>query len=336
MKIVERQSSARKSAWIQGSRCLVTGGAGFIGSHLVRELQRQGAIVQVLDDLSTGKRSNLDPGTNLLEGSVTDRSHLCKAMSGQDFVFHLAAIPSVPRSIENPERTARVNIWGTLEVLEAARRAGVKRLVYSSSSSIYGGITHQDARKESECPRPLSPYAAQKLSGEQLCVAYGKSMGVSTVSLRYFNIFGPGQDPESPYAAVIPKFICAAMGGNEILVHGDGEQSRDFTHVSNAVHANILAVRPDPSLSAQIFNVGCGENYSLNHLIALIEKFFDAKITRAGSASRPGDVRFSRADIGAARLQLGYEPLVSFADGLADLCKWFQEARGDSRIRPSA
>jgi nucleoside-diphosphate-sugar epimerase len=303
--------------WLRGKTCVVTGGAGFIGSNLVRVLVAIGASVRVVDNFLTGKKENLTGiEAKVFEGSVTDPVFLKDAFVGAEYVFHLAAIPSVPRSLELPTESCSVNILGTQLVLESARQAHVKRVIYSASSSAYGDTQGQDARNEDLLPRPLSPYAAQKLSGEYLMRAYALSMGLDTVSLRYFNIFGPRQDPNSFYSAVIPRFIKALLADHGVSVHGDGDQSRDFTFVDNAVLANLLASRPDISCRGEVVNVGCGDSFSLLTMISLLESISGKKLRTKHEPSRAGDVKFSRADISKTRRLIGYEPCVSFRDGL--------------------
>lgn len=304
-------------SWLDGTKCLVTGGAGFIGSNLVERLVQLGANVSVLDDLSSGARDNLKGlDCNFAQGSVADEAIVSKSAMGQEYVFHLAAIPAVPRSIEKPLETAWANIWGTQLILEYARRAGAKRVVYSSSSSAYGGTPGEMPRSENLTPLPLSPYAAQKLSGEYLTRVYAHTMGIDTVSLRYFNIFGPKQSPESAYAAVIPKFIAAALNKQSLPLDGNGTQKRDFTFVDNAVYANLLATRPERTFQGETFNVGCGTTYSLNTLIDEIRKLVGHELSIEHRPSRSGDVLFSQADLSKSQEILDYRPIVAFEDGL--------------------
>jgi nucleoside-diphosphate-sugar epimerase len=307
-----------KFPWLKGASCIVTGGAGFIGSNLCMALVKIGAKVIVIDDLSSGFKENLS-GLNieLVEKSITDNDSLENTFKGKDYVFHLAAIPAVSRSVEKPIETAWANIWGTQLVLENARLANVKKVIYSSSSSAYGSTTGENPRSESLPPLPLSPYAAQKLSGEYLTRVYALTLGLDTVSLRYFNIFGPKQNPTSTYAAVIPKFITLALEDKSIPLHGNGDQSRDFTYVENALYANLLASNPEVKTQGEVINIGCGENFSLNTLIDEIRKLCGKNELRVEKLqTRAGDVLFSKADISKAKSLIGYSPVINFADGL--------------------
>ncbi|MGH7474864.1 MAG: SDR family oxidoreductase [Longimicrobiales bacterium] len=307
-------------------RYVVTGGAGFIGSHLVEQLVERGPEVVVLDDFSTGRRENLEPfrsAITLVEGSVTDPAACARALRGADYVLHEAAIPSVPRSLEDPRGTHAANVDGTLTLLLAAREAGVRRVVYAASSSAYGN-TEELPKHERMMPKPLSPYAVQKLAGEHYCRAFAASFGLPTVALRYFNIFGPRQDPASEYAAVIPRFITAARAGVQPTIFGDGEQTRDFTYVANAVHANLLAcAAPAAQVNGQVFNVGCGQRISLNRLWAEIAAITGCALTPRYTNPRPGDVRDSLASLDAAHAALGYQPVVGLAAGLRRTVDFF-------------
>lgn len=311
------------------ARYLVTGGAGFIGSHLVRRLLADGEDVRVLDDFSTGRRANLEPvegGYELIEGDVRDEAIVAQVMQDVDYVLHQAALPSVPRSIQDPITSADVNIMGTLTVLQAARSAGVTRVVCASSSSVYGA-SPELPKHERMCPAPLSPYAITKLSGEQFCQNFYRVYGLETVVLRYFNVFGPGQNPESQYAAVIPKFVDALLSRQPLNVHGDGTQSRDFTYIENVVQANLLACTA-PKASGEAFNIACGEHHSLNQLIAELEKICDRTAEITYTQPRAGDVAHSLADIEKATEMLGYQPTVAFADGLRRTVKWLMNDTG--------
>jgi UDP-glucose 4-epimerase len=304
---------------------LVTGGAGFIGSNLVATLLERGDDVRVLDDFSTGKRENLARVTEriaLHEASVADEAAVREAVDGVDYVLHQAALASVPRSVSDPVSCHRVNLTGTLALLLAARDAGVKRVVFAASSSAYGD---QPAlpKDESMAPSPLSPYAASKLACEYYCRAFTECYGLETVCLRYFNIYGPRQDPESVYAAVIPKFITAMLAGERPVIFGDGEQSRDFTYVADCVRANLLATTAERA-AGQTVNIACGGRYSLNDLVGLLNGILGTSIEPVYQAERAGDVKHSQADIGLARQLLGYEPQVAFEDGLAKTVEWFR------------
>lgn len=304
---------------------LVTGGAGFIGSSIVRTLVERGDTVRALDDFSTGKPGNLAEvagSIDVVEGSVADEVLVRRAVEGVDYVLHQGALASVPRSVEDPLASNLANVTGTLTLLVAARDAKVKRVVYAASSAAYGD---QPAlpKVESMAPSPLSPYAVSKLAGEYYCQAFTACYGLETVSLRYFNIYGPRQDPESVYAAVIPKFITAMLAGERPTIFGDGEQSRDFTFVEDAIAANLLACTA-PNAAGQVVNVACGERYSLNELVAALNRILGTAIEPIYAAPRAGDVKHSQADIGAARALLGYEPRCSFEEGLRKTVEWFQ------------
>lgn len=304
---------------------VITGGAGFIGSNLAEGLTQQGHDVVIVDNFSTGKRDNLAhlaAAVKVVEGSVCDRALLDEAFAGADYVLHQAALPSVQRSIEAPEETNRVNVAGTLSVLEAARSAGVKRVVLAASSSAYGDQPTLP-KVETMAVRPLSPYAASKLAGEHYCQAYCQSMGLETACLRYFNVFGPRQDPASQYAAVIPIFITKLLAGQPPTVYGDGEQSRDFTHVANVVQANLLAATAAKA-PGEVFNVGCGARYTLNDLLNRLNQILGTHVEPIYEPARAGDVRHSHADIDKARQLLGYEPTVGFQEGLALTADWYQ------------
>lgn len=301
---------------------VVTGGAGFIGSHLVEHLVTAagGHRVTVLDNFSTGKRENLAPWLDqirVVEGSVTDPDACRDAIAGADFVLHQAALPSVPRSLRDPVASHEANTTGTLNVLIAARDAHVKRVVYAASSSAYGN-TAELPKREEMLPRPLSPYAAAKYAGEQYCRAFHASFGVGTIALRYFNVFGPRQDPTSQYAAVIPKFIMCADAGESPTIFGDGEQTRDFTFVRNVVRANLLACEAPVAALGEAYNVGCGERVSVNALWRRIRDMLGATVEARYEPSRTGDVRDSLASLDRVRTMLGYTPVVALDDGLRE------------------
>jgi len=304
---------------------LITGGAGFIGSHIAEKLVAMGERVRVLDNFSSGKRANLAGLGDKVEivcGDILDLEVVKKAADGVHVVFHQAALRSVPFSVENPTLVNRVNVEGTLNVLTAARDCGVKRVVYASSSSAYGRGSMQP-KKETDTPGPISPYAVSKLAGEYYCKVFSELYGLETVSLRYFNVYGPRQDPNSQYAAVIPRFIQWALQGQPLEVHGDGLQSRDFTYIDNVVAANLQAAQTELGIG-QAFNVGQGETHTLLDLIAVIEKNLQIKLKRSHTAARAGDVRFTQADISECKRCLGYNPGVSFVEGLARTVKFFR------------
>ncbi|MGB8953449.1 MAG: SDR family oxidoreductase [Candidatus Aminicenantales bacterium] len=307
---------------------LVTGGAGFIGSHLVEELIRRGHRVRVLDNFLTGKRENLETiidGIELIEGDIRDFNTCVRAVEGMEFVFHQAALPSVPRSVEDPFVTNEINIKGTLNVLQAASQAAVKRLVFASSSSVYGDDPSLP-KKEGIEGIPLSPYAVSKLTGEKYCQVFSRIYGLSTVSLRYFNIFGPRQDPFSQYAAVIPNFITKILDGQRPTIYGDGEQSRDFTYVANAVEANILAIETG-DFSGEVINIACAEGITVNSLAGAVNGILGKDIPPSYAPPRPGDIRHSFADISRARKRLGFQPLYGFKQGLERTISWYKERK---------
>ncbi len=302
----------------ENSSVCVTGGAGFIGSHIVEALDELGAHVTVIDDLSNGKKENLTGRSSrvrLIEASILDAAAIEEATRGAKIVFHLAALGSVPASLVTPDRFQLTNATGTMVVLNAARAAGVGRLVYSASSSAYGD-TPTLPKIETMIPDPRSPYAVTKLAGEHLCRAWAICYGVSTISLRYFNIFGPRQRPDSQYAAVIPKFATALRQGLSPTIFGDGGQTRDFTHVSNAVHANLLAGASPRPLQGEMVNIGCADQFTLLELLDQMSAILATKISPTFEPSRKGDVRDSRAAVEAAKALIGYEPVTHFADGL--------------------
>ncbi len=300
-----------------GLKVLVTGGAGFIGSHLARTLLERGATVRVLDNFSTGSRQNLAAVADeieMAEGELRSYERVHAATRGIDVVFHQGALPSVPRSVHDPLTTSAVNVEGTLNVLLAARDENVRRVVFASSSSIYGN-SGALPRVESVNPEPLSPYAVSKLAAERYCSSFSYVYGLETVCLRYFNVFGPGQDPTSQYAAVVPRFIAAAENGDPIVIYGDGEQRRDFTYIDNVVRANLQAgVAPDAS--GAIVNIGTGRAVSINTLADMVGSVLDRSVEREYLPRRPGEIRDSWADIDEGRRLLGYEPTVSLEEGL--------------------
>lgn len=309
-------------------RVLVTGGAGFIGSNLVRELLTREHSVKVLDNLSTGFKSNLEGlDIDFIEGDIQDQKAVCAAVDGCDAVFHLAALPSVIRSMKDPVSTTEVNVNGTVNLLDEASRVGVKRFVFSSSSSVYGDQPEPE-KSESLKPAPLSPYAASKLSGEYYCSVFARSLNLETVALRYFNVFGPGQDPDSEYAAVMPRFIKRLMGGKGPQIYGDGLQSRDFTPVSLVVEANILAATV-PGVSGSVFNVACGKRLSVNELAAQITAFLAEHIPAVKDLKpeylpeRPGDIKHSLADTSAISENLGLKLPSDITQYISEVCDCF-------------
>ena len=305
---------------------LVTGGAGFIGSHLVRRLLDDNYSVRVLDNLATGKLENLAPvrdDIEMINGSIAEESAVSRAVQGVDFILHQAAIPSVPRSVRDPIGSNEINVDGTLLLLNAARQAGVSRVVYAASSSAYGN-TPILPKVETMRSEPLSPYAVAKLAGENYCRAFTHVYGLETVALRYFNVFGPRQDPMSEYAAVIPKFILALLNDQPITIHGDGEQSRDFTYIDNTVDGNMRAMN-SPNASGEMMNLACGHSFTLNDLVRELEAITGRKADVQHLDKRTGDVKDSLADIDKARRLLDYEPLVSFREGLERTVKYFQD-----------
>ncbi|MGI8980339.1 MAG: SDR family oxidoreductase [Pirellulaceae bacterium] len=301
---------------------LVTGGAGFVGSHLVQALLARGDRVRVLDNVSTGRKENLADIWDRIEfaqGDITDAAAVQKAVAGADFIFHQAALASVPRSIDAPLETHAACTTGTLLLLDAARQASVKRFIYAASSSAYGNQP-TPVKRESDLPSPLSPYAAAKLAAEHYCHAFYHSYGLETVSLRYFNVFGPRQDPSGPYAAVIPLFIQSLLAGKSPTIYGDGRQTRDFTYVGNVVQANLLAsTAPAAKLAAspsRVFNIGSGRAISLLDLLAELNALCGTNIAPIFQPPRAGDVRDSLADISLAQQQLGYQSAISLREGL--------------------
>jgi UDP-glucose 4-epimerase len=319
----------------QAKLYLVTGGAGFIGSNIVEGLVRRGDRVRVLDDFSTGRRENLTPfaGVEIVEGDLRDATTVARAVSGVEGVFHQAALRSVPRSVDDPSSSNDVNVNGTLVLLLACRAAKVRRVVYASSSSVYGDDPTLP-KVETLRTQPISPYAVSKLAAEHYCQVFARLYGVETVSLRYFNVFGPRQNPESKYSAVIPRFLDQAMQGQPLEVHGDGEQSRDFTYIDNVVQGNLRAM-DTPGVSGEVFNVACGTRHSLIAIADAIGDFLGRRPERHHVEERAGDVRHTLADIGKAQRLLGFQPTVDFADGMRRTCEYFVQ-RFSQRPRAGA
>jgi len=313
-------------------RYLVTGGAGFIGSHLVQALVQRGDSVVVLDDFSTGRRENLEAVAGqvaVVEGDITDLPTVRRAVEGADCVLHQAALASVQRSVDDPLRSNAVNVQGTLHVLVAARDAGVRRVVFAASSSVYGD-TEELPKHEGMSARPLSPYALQKWVGEQYCKLFSDLYGLDSVSLRYFNVFGPRQDPHSDYAAVIPIFITRLLQRAAPHIYGDGEQSRDFTYIDNVVSANLKACDGAPK-RGDVVNIACGARYTLNELYRTLVQVIGKHLEPRYEAARPGDVRHSMADVSRARALLGWEPQVDFRTGLERTVEWYRRLLSTSR-----
>jgi nucleoside-diphosphate-sugar epimerase len=301
---------------------LVTGGAGFIGSHLTEELARRGHTVRVADSLITGKRANLShvPGVEFLEGDLADLAFAARAVSGVDYVLHQAAIPSVPRSVKDPITSNRANVDASLNVLVAARDAGVKRLVYAGSSSAYGD-TPTLPKREDMPPNPLSPYALQKLVAEQYCQMFTQLYGLETVTTRYFNVFGPRQDPSSPYSGVISLFSTALIDGRQPTIYGDGEQTRDFTYIANVVDGVLRAAEAN-GVAGEVINVATGGRISLNELLRVMNGIMGTNIQPIYAEPRAGDVKDSQADISKAETLMGYRPRVSLEEGLKHTMAW--------------
>ena len=314
------------------SSYLVTGGAGFIGSHLTEELTRRGHRVRVVDNLVTGKRRNLEhiPGVEFVEADLADRDVAARVVAGMDYVLHQAAIPSVPRSVHDPATSHRANVDASLNILIASRDAGVKRLVYAGSSSVYGD-TPTLPKREDMPPGPLSPYALQKLVAEQYGQMFTRLYGFETVTIRYFNVFGPRQDPGSPYSGVISLFATALVEGRQPTIYGDGEQTRDFTYVSNVVDG-VLRACAAPKAAGEVINVATGGRISLNELLRTMNRIIGTDLKAIHQESRAGDVRDSQADITKAKMLLGYTPSVGLEEGLRHTLAW---CRGDKYVGPS-
>jgi UDP-N-acetylglucosamine/UDP-N-acetyl-alpha-D-glucosaminouronate 4-epimerase len=306
----------------------VTGGAGFIGSHLCGALVARGAAVRVIDNLVSGKRANLAAlagKLEFIEADISDFSAIRTAFEGVSVVFHQAAIPSVPRSVAEPRLNHDVNVNGTFNVLMAAREAGVRRVVYAASSSVYGGNLVLP-KTEDLCPSPMSPYAAAKLVGEYYCQVFTRAYGLETIALRYFNVFGPRQDPTSPYSGVISKFITALLAGERPVIYGDGEQTRDFTYVDHVVDANLRAANLGEA-SGDIVNIGTGNKTSLKELLSRLQRVIGTNLAPRFEAPRSAEPRDSQADIGKARRLLGYEPFVPLEEGLSRTVAWYREGQ---------
>ncbi len=312
---------------------LVTGGAGFIGSHLVDDLVRRGRPVRVLDDFSTGLRGNLSGiahKVEVVDGSLTDPEAVAKAVRNAGVIYHLGALASVARSVENPVATHAACVTGTLNLLDAARKAGVRRVVYAASSSAYGGTATPGGQHPDQLPAAKSPYAAAKLAGELYMQAFAATYGLETVRLRFFNIFGPRQRADSPYSGVIALFIAALSRGDVPTVHGDGSQSRDFTYVGNAVQALTRAAEV-PDVSGNVYNVGTGRTVTVRQLVGELNRLFGTDLAPDYGPPRAGDVKFSQADIRRTQTDLGYDPDVTFADGLRQTVEWYLESSGAFR-----
>jgi nucleoside-diphosphate-sugar epimerase len=305
---------------------VVTGGGGFIGSHIVEELLRRNETVRIIDDFSTGKRQNVRPfegSAEIFEAEIAQAKDLPRFLAGSDYVIHQAAIPSVPRSILDPVQTHNANVNATLRLLVACQEAGVKRVVYASSSSLYGDSPTLPKHEEM-APNPLTPYGAQKLFGEMYCQVFSKAYGLETVSLRYFNVFGPRQDATSQYSGVLALFIPAVLQNRRPTIFGDGLQSRDFTYVRNVVEANLLACKI-PKAGGLVFNVACGDRITVNAMLEQINKITGKDIAPIYAEPRAGDIKHSQADISRAKEHLGYEPTVSFDEGLRITIDWYRQ-----------
>jgi UDP-glucose 4-epimerase len=304
---------------------VVTGGGGFIGSHIVEELLGRNETVRVLDNFSTGKHENVEPFADraeIIEADIAEAKNLAEFLKGADYVIHQAAIPSVPKSMIDPVKSHHANVDGTLKLLVACREAGVKRVVYASSSSLYGDSPTLP-KHEGMMPNPLSPYGAQKLFGEMYCQVFTRAYGLETVSLRYFNVFGPRQDATSQYSGVLALFIPAVLQGRKPTIYGDGLQSRDFTYVKNVAEANLIACKA-AGVAGQVFNVACGDRITVNSMLQQINTVTGKDITPIYAEPRSGDIKHSQADITRAKEHLGYQPKVSFAEGLRNTIEWYR------------
>jgi nucleoside-diphosphate-sugar epimerase len=305
---------------------VVTGGGGFIGSHIVEELLRRGEKTKVIDNFSTGKRENVAAfrdRAEIIEADIAEAKNLAQLLKGADYVIHQAAIPSVPKSIIDPMKSHHANVNGTLNLLVACREAGIKRVVYASSSSLYGDSPTLP-KHEGMMPNPLSPYGAQKLFAEMYCQVFTKAYGLETVSLRYFNVFGPRQDATSQYSGVLALFIPAVLQGRRPTIYGDGLQSRDFTYVQNVVEANLLACTA-AGVGGQAFNIACGDRITVNSMLQQINEITGKDISPIYVEPRSGDIKHSQADITRAREHLGYAPKVSFSHGLGQTIEWYRK-----------
>jgi UDP-glucose 4-epimerase len=313
---------------------LVTGGAGFIGSNIVEELLTQGAKVRIIDNFATGRRENLDPFKNkvdLREVDICDLGSLKTAIRGADFILHQAAIPSVPKSVIDPITSHNADVTGTLHVLWAAKEAGVKRVVYAASSSAYGD-SPQLPKREDMPSKPISPYGLMKHVGEEYCRLFSQLYGLETVSLRYFNVFGPRQDPSSQYSGVLSRFITAMLAGERPVIFGDGQQSRDFTYVSNVVQGNLLACHA-PNAAGQMYNLACGRSINLNDVVRLLNRILRTDLRPVYDAPRVGDIKHSLAEISRATADLNYSPSIQFEEGLRMTVEWYRNQRQTSDSR---
>ena len=312
---------------------LITGVAGFIGSHLADALLARGHSVRGLDNFATGKRENIPAGVDFIEADLADADAIARACIGVDAILHEGALPSVPRSVKEPRPSHNANLDGTFNLLEGARAAGIRRVLYAASSSAYGNQPGFP-RVETMTPQPIAPYPVQKLAGELYMQSYARVYGMETVCLRYFNIFGPRQAPDSPYSGVIAKWALQMLRGEQPTIQGDGEQGRDFTYIANAVSANLLALAaPAERVAGRVFNVACGQRISLNETYRLLARLTGYNAPPVYTAPRAGDIRDSLADISAARAAFGYEPLVSFEEGLAHTVDWCREQIAASASR---
>jgi nucleoside-diphosphate-sugar epimerase len=313
---------------------LVTGGAGFIGSNIVEELLKQGAKVRIIDNFATGRKENLDPfksKVDFREVDICDLGSLKTAVRGADFVLHQAAIPSVPKSVIDPITSHNADVTGTLHVLWAAKEAGVKRVVYAASSSAYGD-SPQLPKQEDMPSKPISPYGLMKYVGEEYCRLFSQLYGLETVSLRYFNVFGPRQDPSSQYSGVLSRFITVMLAGERPVIFGDGEQSRDFTYVSNVVQGNLLACQASYT-AGQMYNLACGRSINLNEVVGMLNRVLKTDLRPVYDAPRVGDIKHSLAEISRATADLGYLPSIQFEEGLRMTVEWYRNQRQTSLSR---